>query len=235
MRVGCHAVTIAYLLAGAGPDTSRRSVRYHQACIAATGKPRPMIAYVGAASNDDRTFTARVRRLVFGPSARVRLIELTRRGTRTSTIRAELADADLVFFTGGDVERGMELIEDRDLAPYVRELATGGTVMEGISAGAIMLGRRWVRFPSGGESRAFACLGIVPASFDTHGESDGWSELRALARLPGDEKVVYGIPSHGCAHWDGSCLRAPGPPLVRFRCGPRVRRLADLRAIEDSP
>jgi cyanophycinase-like exopeptidase len=202
-------------------------VRYHRACVAATGKSRPTLAYVGAASNDDRTFARRIRELVFGSTARVISVELTRKSTRTSTIRALLADADLVFFTGGDVEHGMALIADRALAPYMRELAAGGIVIEGISAGAIMIGRHWVRFPDGAEPEMFDCLGIVPASFDTHGEDDGWSELRTLARLATDERVVYGIPSHGCAYWDGSRVQALGPPLARFRCDERARRLAD--------
>ena len=220
-------MTIAYLLAGAGPATSRRSVRYHRACVAATGKPRPAIAYVGAPANDERRFAAMIRALVFGPRARVIPVELTRRTVRTSTLRAQLASADLVFFTGGDVERGMALIDDRGLAPYVRELAATGKPMEGISAGAILLGRHWVRFPARREPEVFSCLGVVPASFDTHGEADRWSELRELARRTHDEAIVYGIPSHGCAIWDGATLRALGEPLARFRCVDRARRLAD--------
>jgi hypothetical protein len=229
--VGSRAVTIAYLIAGAGSATSRRSVRYHRDCVAATGSARPTIAYVGAAASDDPSFAARVRALVFGASARVIAIELTKRAVRTSTVRARLAAADLVFFTGGDVERGMALIEDRALAPYVRALAAAGKPMEGISAGAILLGRHWVRFPERGEPEVFACLGIVPASFDTHGDADGWSELRELARRTRDEDVVYGIPSHGCAVWDGATLRARGAPLARFRCGARARRLADAKVV----
>lgn len=221
---------IAYLLAGAGPATSRRSVRYHRACIAATGTPRPTIAYVGAASDDDRSFAAMLRALVFGPGARVVLVELTRRAVPTSTLRSRLAAADLVFFTGGDVERGMALIDDRALAPYLRELARAGKPMEGISAGAILLGRHWLRFPERGAPAVFRCLGVVPASFDTHGEADGWSELRELARRVRGEPVVYGIPSHGGAVWDGQWLRSLGRPLARLRSGARVRRLADARA-----
>ena len=224
------AMPIAYLLAGAGPATSRRSVRYHRACVAATGKPRPTIAYVGAAADDDRRFAAMIRAMVFGPGARIVPVELTRRAVRTSALRGRLATADLVFFTGGDVERGMALIDDRALGPYLRELAGAGKPMEGISAGAILLGRHWVRFPERRAPAAFPCLGIVPASFDTHGEADGWSELRELARRVRGEPVVFGIPSHGAAVWDGEILRSLGRPLARFRGGARARRLVDADA-----
>lgn len=202
-------------------------MRFHAACLAAIGKPRPTIAFVGAAADDDAGFAARITALVFGRGARVVPIELTRRALKTTTVRTRLAAAELVFFTGGDVERGMALIDERGLAPYVRELAGEGIAMEGISAGAIMLGRSWVRFPRRGPPRAFACLDVVPVAFDTHGEADGWSELRALARVVRGERVVLGIPSHGGAAWDGTWLRALGRPLARFACGARARRLAD--------
>jgi putative intracellular protease/amidase len=219
-------VTLAYLIAGAGRATSSRSVRYHRDCLAAIGTARPTIAYVGAAADDDPAFATRISSLVFGDGARVVRVPLTRRALQTSVVRARLADADLVFFTGGDVERGMALVDERGLAPYVRELAAAGKPMEGISAGAILLGRSWVRFPTRGAPTRFACLGVVPASFDTHGEDDGWSELRELARRARGERVVFGIPSHGAASWDGHTLRALGDPLACFTCGssPRERR-----------
>jgi len=224
-----RAVTIAYLIAGAGSATSRRSVRYHRDCVAATGVAHPTIAYVGAAASDDPTFATRVATLVFGENARVVLVDLTKRALETSAARARLAAADLVFFTGGDVERGMQLVDERGLAPYIRRLAAAGKPMEGISAGAILLGSHWIRFPERGEPERFDCLGVVPASFDTHGEDDDWSELRELARHTRDERTVFGIPSHGAASWDGTTLRALGEPLARFACGARPRKLRGAR------
>jgi cyanophycinase-like exopeptidase len=205
---------------------------YHHACVERLGKARPRIAYVGAAANDSPVFAAMVQAMVFGPQARVVNLKLSRRKVSTTTIRAELADVDLVFFTGGDVARAMELIDERALGPYLRQLATEGKPMEGISAGAILLGRHWVRFPGDDDARAepFPCLGIVPASFDTHAERDEWHELRVLARLlaASDEREVFGIPSGACARWDGARLTALGKPLARFRCGAPASRLADL-------
>ena len=222
------------LIAGAGPHTRKEAVRFHTHAVQATGKPSPRIAYVGAASNDSLVFEKLVSRMVFGRGATVVPVKLKRKSLATSTARNLLADADLVFFTGGDVELGMKLIEDRNLGPYVRALNAGGTVMEGISAGAIMLGQHWVRFPGDDEARAeaFPCLGLVPGSFDTHSEEDEWSELHSLARvlpaIAAEQKVVFGIPSGGGALWDGRALTALGAPLVRIRCGPKPSLLPAL-------
>lgn len=223
-----------WLLAGAGPATSRRSTRYHRDLLKTLGSPRPRIAYVGAAHGDGRAFAAMIKARIFGLTAEVVDAPFTRRGVSAATLRARLDDADLVFFSGGDVDAGMAAVEERGLGAHLRTLAAQGKPMEGISAGAIMLGRHWVRFPERGEPRPFDCLGVVPTSFDTHGEEDGWSELKVLARAlaGGDEQAVYGIPSHGAARWDGASLAALGLPLARFRCGAEPRRLPDLPAGE---
>jgi peptidase E len=126
-------------------------------------------------------------------------------------------------------------VDDRGLAPYVRRLAAQGMPMEGVSAGSIMLGSHWVRFVDDDDEKgaAFRCLGVVPASFDTHDEADGWSELVTLARLFARrkrERSVYGIPSGGCALYTGGTVRAMGKPLVRFSCGDVPRRMADIAA-----
>jgi len=223
--------SLVYLMAGAGPATSRRTVSYHRRLIRAIGAEKPRIAYIGAAASDSRRFLGFIRDMVFGPDAEVVPVELTRKVKKTSQLRAELDLADLLFFSGGDVEHGMKVVDDRGLAPHIRKLAAQGKAMEGVSAGSIMLGNSWVRFSDDDDETGerFACLGVAPFSFDTHAEDDDWDELRALARLlaGSEEKAVYGIPSGGCAVCRDGAVRALGKPLARFRCGD-ARRMADL-------
>ena len=218
------------LIAGSGPGTTRRAVRFHADAVKATGRRAPAIAYVGAAANDSLAFEKLVSLMVFGRKAKVVPVRLKRKTLATSTARNLLADADLVFFTGGDVDLGMQLIDGRGLAGYLRELHAAGKTMEGISAGAVLLGRHWVRFPDDDDARAeaFECLGVVPHSFDCHGEDDDWSELRTLARLLPGEEEAFGIPSGGAAWWDGRKLSALGEPLLRLRCGTPPRELPPL-------
>ncbi len=159
-------------------------------------------------------------------------MRLTDKAMRTSEAKSMLADADVVFVSGGDVEEGMRVIEERGLTSHFRELHDGGKVFEAVSAGSIMLGEHWVRFANDDDEHGerFDCLGIVPMSFDAHDEKDGWSELHALARLmpaePGG-KFVCGLTSKCAASWDGKKLRALGGPLARIAWG-TSRKLADL-------
>ena len=41
-----------FLMAGAGPGTGRKSVRYHDELVKLTGKKSTVIAYVGACAGD---------------------------------------------------------------------------------------------------------------------------------------------------------------------------------------
>ncbi len=221
-----------YLLAGAGPGTGPRSFRYQKEIVRATGKDKPVYAYVGAASGDARWFEQIVKTMVFGSRAKSVFVRLTEKKTKTSSAKAMLDDADVIFVSGGDVEEGMRVIEERGLSSYFRELSHGGKILEGVSAGSIMLGKHWVRFEHDGDhhGEVFDCLGVVPISFDAHDEKDGWGELHALARLLPAERGswVCGLTSKCAGLWDGERLVALGGALARFSCGPSAKRLSDL-------
>ncbi len=220
-----------YLIAGAGPGTGPRSFRFHDDVIAATGKTKPLYAYVGAASGDARWFERIIKTTVFGPRSHCAFVRLTEKSLRTSEAKSMLGDADVIFVSGGDVEEGMRVIEERGLVPYFRELHRGGKIFEGVSAGSIMLGQHWVKFAHDDDHHGerFDCLGIVPMSFDAHDEKEGWEELHALARLMPSEagKWVCGLTSKCAAMWDGKKLHALGGPLARVAWG-TSRKLSDL-------
>ena len=224
-----------YLMAGAGPGTGPKSVRFHRGAVEATGKKKPKIAYVGAAAGDALAFEKMISTLIFGLTADVTSVKLTKKKEKTSDLKNKLADADLIFITGGDVDEGMKAIHERDMAGYFRELHAQGKVFEGVSAGSIMLGMHWVRFPeSGDESGAepFDCMGIAPFSFDAHGEKDDWEELQVLARLlasrPKPPKHVYGLVSGTCGLWQADTLSALGGALNRYTVAPKPERADDL-------
>jgi hypothetical protein len=137
--------------------------------------------------------------------------------------------------SGGDVEEGMRILEERQLLPFLRALYEAGKPFFGISAGSIMLAREWVRWdnPDDDASAAiFPCMRFAPVLCDTHGgEAEGWEELRALLRLEPEGTVGYGIPSGAglCVYPDGR-LEALGVPVHCFTSqGGLVERRADLQ------
>jgi dipeptidase E len=209
-----------------------------------TGKSEPVALYVGAASGDDRQFGAAVSAVLEAAGAqRVLWPKLTGRKKEHDGAREVLAQADLVFVGGGDVEAGVDALHDADLVGDLRAAARRGAVLVGMSAGAIMLGERWIRWPSAragdDEAETYACLGLVPCSLDTHGEDDDWSEARSFAAVRARELGTYadvlGVPSGGALviEADGT-LHARGAPIPVFAALPN-RPATVSRTLEATP
>ena len=210
-----------------------------------TGRDKPVALYIGAASGDDSNFGSALSALL--KSAGVRRVvwpKLSKRKKKAaSAARAALDEADLVFFGGGDVEAGIRVLRDADIVDDLHGAAKRGVVFAGMSAGAIMLGERWIRWPREGagddEAETYECLGIAPCSLDTHGEGDGWGETQSFAavraRELGAKACAYGVPSGAALviHADGS-LVARGDAVTVFSALPnkKAKVAKKLRAKE---
>lgn len=220
-----------YLLAGGpGPRRGGRDSLLARA-LAAGGSERPSVAYVGAASGDNRAFMAMMaHHLRQAGAGAVTLAPLAGRRAQLDQALAVLEAADVVFMSGGDVEAGMRVLAERQLAPFLRRLYEAGKPFIGVSAGSIMLAQQWVRWDQAGAPELFPCLGLAPILCDTHGEAEAWEELRALLELVPEGAVGYGIPSGGgLAVHPGGALEALGVPVQRFvRRRGRIVRLPDL-------
>jgi peptidase E len=196
-----------------------------------TDRAKPVALYIGAASGDDRNFGSALSTLLKGAGIRKVVWPKLSKGKKkdTSVARAALDEADLVFVGGGDVEAGVHAVHEADLVGHLHGAAKRGAVFVGMSAGAIMLGERWIRWPRQGagddEAETFECLGLAPCSLDTHGEGDGWGETQSFAavraRELGKKARAYGVPS-GAALVIGSdgSFRARGDAVTVFAALP---------------
>ncbi|MCX6557377.1 MAG: Type 1 glutamine amidotransferase-like domain-containing protein [Candidatus Aminicenantes bacterium] len=197
------------------------------------GLQKPAVAYVGAASNDNRVFFMWIKSMLKKAGAgSVSLAALASKRADPAKARSLLQEADVVFVSGGDVEAGMRVLERTGADSWLREHHLAGKPFIGVSAGSIMLARSWVRWPDAGDDASaeiFPCLGLAPLLCDTHAEKEDWEELKTLLRFSGRDPG-YGIPAGAALQVkaDGS-LAAIGKAVSRFqfRDG-RLQRLADL-------
>jgi cyanophycinase-like exopeptidase len=226
--------TPAIHLIGGGPRIARKgSDPLLEAAFAEAGEPHPAIAYVGAASDDDRGFFRLLDDLFRRSGAsEVRLVALASPRSDAAAARELLQRSDIVFVSGGDVEIGMAHLERHGLVPYLRDLYGGGKPFFGASAGSIMLARCWVRWVKPDDEASaeiFSCLGMAPVMCDTHAEADDWEELRALLALA-DDGVGFGIPTGATLRVgsDGSVSALGGAVHRLERRGGRIERLPDL-------
>jgi cyanophycinase-like exopeptidase len=224
-----------FLFAGGRDSIKRGADPLLVRAFSLLGLEKPEVAYVGAASSDNRVFFMWIKGMLKKAGAgNVRLAALASRRADPAKARLLLQKADLVFVSGGDVELGMKVLEQSGTAKLLKELCQAGKPFIGVSAGSIMLARSWVRWPDADNDAAaevFPCLGMAPLLCDTHAENEDWEELKTLLRLSGQE-TGYGIPSGAGLRIgaDGS-LSALGKPVPRFKfhegC---LQRLADLES-----
>jgi peptidase E len=203
---------------------------YLQAAVGLTRKDAPTALYIGAASGEDDTFGTALCALIATAGAKdVIWPKLAVRRRDRVAARKALASVDFVFVGGGDVEAGMEVLRKAELIAELRAAAARGVIFAGMSAGAIMLGERWVRWPRADagddEAETYECLGLVPCSLDTHGEADEWRETRSFAavraRELGRKAKAYGVTSGGALVVDGNGkMQARGQPVPVFAALP---------------
>ena len=224
-----------YLLAG-GRGSSRRTPDPGLVAALRAGAPAPRVAYVGAASGDDRSFFAWIGGLLRAAGAgEVRLAPTAGARPNLAAARQVLDDADVIFVSGGDVEEGVRVLRERGLLPLLRRRQREGARFVGVSAGSIMLARAWVRWRDPSDdatAERFACLGLAPVLCDTHAEAEQWEELHALLRRCRRGTRGYGIPTGAtlCVQRGGG-VAAIGNAVQCFVAagGGEVRRLPDLR------
>lgn len=228
------AAAAVHLLAG-GPGSRRsRSDPLLAEVFAASGRSRPAVAYVGAASGDNGGFFAMLAAYMKGSGAgEVVPVRLCGRRPDVERARRDLEAADVIFMSGGDVAEGMAVLERTGIVAALERLYRGGRPFFGLSAGSIMLAARWVRWEDPDDDSTmglFPCLGFAPVLIDTHGEADGWTELVALLGLEKKGTIGYGIPTGAGLRVgpDGAAAAMAGPVHRYSRGAGGVERIADL-------
>ena len=188
--------------------------------------PNPRIAYIGTANGDREGFFDMIYAMFKRAGAqRMDFLRLAREDADIAGAAEALIRSDIIFLSGGEVDDGIDWLRKHGLVDLLKEQFRNGKLFIGLSAGAIMIGAYWVRVGIPEDDGAteklqrwvagdlcpevdanielFECLGLVPATFDTHAENEGWVELKAALRLKGNGARGYGIPRGGIIKANG--------------------------------
>jgi cyanophycinase-like exopeptidase len=188
-----------FLLAGGRHSRSNKPDPLLQAVFREFGIASPAVAYSGTASGDDRSFFNFIAgSFVEAGAGKVTHVLIAPDGADLKKAQKILESADIIFISGGDVEAGMEILQDKNMVGFLNNLYRQGKPFFGISAGAIMLADRWVRWSDPDDDSSaelFPCLGYAPIICDTHDEQGGWEELQAAIMLEKEGFRGYGLAS----------------------------------------
>jgi cyanophycinase-like exopeptidase len=204
------------------------------AVLQAYGIKSPTVAYSGTASGDDRNFFRFIASEITGAGAdKVVHAIIAPPGADLNKAKTILESADIVFISGGDVEAGMEILQAKKMVEFLTELYRQGKPFFGISAGAIMLAAKWVRWPDPDDDSSaelFPCLGFAPIICDMHDEQGGWEELRAALMLEKEGVKGYGLASGSAVVvTPAGEVTALGDTVYQYiRRGDKVVRIEDV-------
>jgi cyanophycinase-like exopeptidase len=227
-----------YLIAGGRGSSNKTLIR---AVFAEIAQPDPLIAYVGAANSDDKSFYKFMGDEITR-AGNCRLNHAIIASPKADLDKAQeiLQKADAVFISGGDVEAGMTVLKSKNILSIFRDLYLEGKVFFGVSAGSIMMGKEWVRWTNPDDDSTaglFPCMGLIPVICDTHAEADDWEELKTAIQLKAEAGAGYGIPSGACLKVDpDGRLEALGGAVTRLvKRDNKVVRSDDLLPGQHAP
>ena len=227
-----------YLLAGGREGSTRSTNQILQEVFREIGKVSPIIAYVGVASDDNRIFYQFIADMIKNSgTCKVNRVLICSPKADLSKAKGTLESADAIFISGGDVEMGIQVLEEKNMAGFLQGLYKQGKLFFGASAGSITLAREWVRWKDPNDdstAELFPCLGLAPIICDTHAEDDDWAELKMALKLSEDNVQGYGIPAKAClkVYPDGR-IEALGDAITRYiQHNGQVERQANLLPID---
>ncbi len=187
------------------------------------GRERPRVCFVATASGDSDFYTVRFYRAFRG---RAEPSHLPLFATPPPDVRAVLRDQDVIYVGGGSTANMLAVWRVHGLEALLREAWEAGTVLAGISAGAICWFEAGVTDSFGPLAALEGCLGFLEGSFCPHydGEAD---------RRPAYHRLVAGGLPPGYAADDGAALHFAGTELAEVVAAREGARSFRVERAED--
>lgn len=191
--------------------------------LALSGRSRPKVAFLGTASGDVASVIARFHAAFDGPRADATHLSLFQRDERD--LARYLLAQDVVYVGGGNVANMMAIWRLHGVDRILRTAWTKGTVMAGVSAGALC----WFE---GGTTDSFgpalapfrAGLGWLPGTVSPH--YDGEARRRPVYHA----LVAKGMPP-GVGLDDGAAAHYVGTKRVEIVSSRPAARAYDVRRV----
>ncbi len=158
--------------------------------------PEPYAAYIGVSNDNQEVFFELFKSAMESIGIRhYRMLGLDF-STQDKKI---LENASMILLAGGDVVKGWNVIQSTGLKEVVLEKYSEGTVLIGVSAGAVHLGLCAADSNRGDIFRIFDTFQIIPYIIGVHEEQVEWSDLKTLVFNKGGYSKGIGIPLGGGA------------------------------------
>jgi peptidase E len=170
-----------------------------QYLLAQTGRERPKVAYLGQAAAEHREMLLAFYRAYTALGAIPSWLSLFQ--PHTADLEGYLCEQDLIFVGGGNTRSMLALWREWGLDRILRAAGEGGTVLAGISAGALCWFESGTTDSIPGALTIIRGLGFLPGSFSPHYDGEpqrrpAFQRLIAKGDLPGGYAMDDGAAAH---------------------------------------
>ncbi|CAN5181996.1 Type 1 glutamine amidotransferase-like domain-containing protein [soil metagenome] len=190
---------------GGGFSMERGNPLLDDYVLGLTGKVRPRVCFLPSASGDADHYVVRFYREFAAERADASHVTLFRRDRAVADVREHLLAQDLIYVGGGSLVSLLGVWKAHGIDSVLREAWERGTVLCGLSAGALCWFSNPITAYYGSPERVDG-MGFLPWSFTAHfdSEPERRSEFRRL--------LCGGLPP-GFAADDGAALHFRGEQL----------------------
>jgi cyanophycinase len=154
----------------------------------------PKAAYLGASNGDDPQFYS-----IF--EAAMQAVDVRDCRMILSSFSADdesfVKQADIILLAGGDVERGWNVFNEVGLKELVTKRYYEGSLLIGVSAGAVQLGLYALVEAEGSFNKLIDTFKLVPFLIGAHEERQEWRSIREAIQLLDGKAEGIGIPGGG--------------------------------------
>ncbi|MGD9159697.1 MAG: Type 1 glutamine amidotransferase-like domain-containing protein [Desulfobacteraceae bacterium] len=158
--------------------------------------PKPHAAYIGASNGKQEVFFEIFESAMEGIGIHnCRMIE----SNFPDQDNDFLEKSDIILLAGGDVVKGWDVIQSTGLKSAILKKYGEGSVLIGVSAGAVQLGLCANDSNTGDLSSIIDTFQIIPYIIGVHEEKEEWSNLKSLVLKKGDYSKGIGMPFGGGA------------------------------------
>jgi len=185
-------------LGGGGFSMEPENLALDRWLLSLTGKERPRVLFVPTASGDSDNYVQRFFTAYTSLECQPAWLPLFRR--TGEGVQAAIEEADLVFVGGGNTANMLAIWRTHGVDIALRQAWESGTVVAGLSAGAICWFEQGSTDSFGPGLGAMDCLGWLPGSFCPH--YDGETVRRPRLH----QMVVAGDLTPGLAADDGCAV-----------------------------
>lgn len=130
-----------------GGDTGRGNAPYNtkeidEEIVKMTGKENPNFLFIGLASSHSDSYYDTMKKIYKDLGCTPVYLKKSNLVNNPDIVKQKINDADIIYICGGDTVKLLDHVKEYNLESLLKEAYNKGTVLAGMSAGAILLSNK---------------------------------------------------------------------------------------------